>query len=1121
MVARDSKQIFFDKSGKRGRAFRNAVVGVSAIGILLLSCMAGSIIANPRLPSLNLQGPKLSFLSKELETRSSEPTVSQIFNRHPHSASVYNAKRYAFMADTGESSLTSFKRNFRNIEVLMPAWLNLVSDVGGITAASDATVRAVTNVTAPNASALTILPVISDQDLDNQELVTSVLKLPATRWNLLDGILKFVSDYNLGGVVVDFRKLQPGSFADFEQFVKEAAEALHSRKLQLVVTVPLHDPKFDYELVSNAADYLILNIFDEHFQPESPGPIAGQAWFEKQLDDRLRNLDGGKVIVTIGSYAYDWTENNEVREISIQDAWDLAKISQSKLRLEQTSLNPTFSFQNSETGEKHKVWLLDAISAYNQAAAALAMDVHGIALWKLGSEDPGVWTFFQRGRIPDLSSLDDLKIAQSGYDVVYRGYGEALRVTGEQKTGQRTIKYDPKSNLITEESITAFPEGLTVTRWGATKAKRIALTFDDGPDPRYTPRILDVLAKKNVKATFFVIGSSASNYPFLLKRIYTEGHDIGNHTFTHPNLSIISHTQVELELNATQRFVEATLGINTVLFRPPYAEDVEPQTVDHAQALVTATELGYTAVGMKIDPHDWASPTKAQIVTQVVAQANQGTGNVVLLHDAGGSREQTIQALSELIDRLSAQGYEFVTVHELLGLDREAVMPHSQANNQTVTKFNAVGFKLIDYLGWTLSAVFIAALALSAARLLLMGGAAFSHWLRNNRRKRSPWRPGSIAVLVPAYNERETVCKTIDSLLASTVTNLEIIVIDDGSKDDTLKILRRKFRGNPHVRVLTKENGGKSSALNYGLENTDAEILIALDADTIFAPDAIELLVRHFEDPKTGAVAGAVAVGNQVNLITKFQALEYIVSQNFDRRALEVVNGIVVVPGAIGAWRRQALLDAGGFPHNTLAEDADATITLECQGWKILVEPEAVARTEAPETIKAFMKQRFRWTFGLLQVAYKHRNVMTDQKARGVAYCAIPNIVLFQFLLVLISPVMDVALLWNVFVVIVGSIMHPSEPTPVSFTETLWYWAVLQSLELSASALALAFDKSKGRWKLLPLLLLQRFGYRQLLAWIALKAAVSILRGQLVGWGKLARSGNVALPQPDMARSQS
>ncbi len=1088
-----------------------------AVIVLLVSFFAVSIVASPRLPLLNLQEQKFFVAYNGKKIESSEPSVSSEFNRHPQSNSVYSAVRYAFMADMKPKSLASFKKNADHIDALIPSWLEINSQEGDIKLPSPRGLQTLLSWIEKNAPAISILPLIGDTDNEDMQTVIKVFNSATARTNLLNNIKDFVTINKFNGVVFDFNRLPLESRDDYIIFIKEAASTFHSLNLKILATVPSNDPSFDYDAVSDAVDHMILRIYDEHSQSDEAGPLAGQAWFESQLDARLKHMDGSKFVIAIGSYAYDWAEHGDAREIAIPEAWDLLKASQSQFSLEPASMNATFSYENAENGEKHTVWLLDAVTAYNQTAAALAMDVHGIALWKLGTEDPSIWAFFRRGRIPDITSIEEVKTLPAGY-VIYRGKGEALQVTSGGKPGERTLRYDPKLNLVTDEKISAAPEALTITRWGAEKSKKLAITFDDGPDPKFTGAILDILAEKQVKACFFVIGANASSYPSILGRIYKEGHDIGNHTFTHPDLTAITHAQIELELNATQRLLEAELGINTLLFRPPYGEDLNPETVDHAQALVTSTGLGYTTVGITIDPHDWANLTKKQIVSEIIAQANRGEGNVILLHDAGGNRSQTIAALPELIDQLREQGYEFVTVHELLGLDREAVMPPSQPAEETTRRFNALAFGIVAKLGTVLSVLFFAGLILGVARILLIGGAAVFHWRRSHRKSPPSWQPASIAVIVPAYNEQETVCKTVDSLLAATLQSFEIIVVDDGSKDDTLKVIQQTFDGNERVRILSKPNGGKSSALNFGIQNTDAEIVIALDADTIFAPDAIEMLVRHFADERVGAVAGKVIVGNKVNLLTEIQALEYIVSQNFDRRALEIANGITVVPGAIGAWRREALLGIGGFPDNTLAEDADATISLECAGWRVLVEPKAIARTEAPETLKAFTKQRFRWMFGMLQVAYKHRDVFRSKKAPGIAYCAIPNIVLFQFLLVMISPVMDLVLVWKLMVALVTYLMHPTQTPLTDLNTTLAYLAALQILEIIAAAVALKLDGTKIELRYVPILLVQRLGYRQLLAWIAIKAAMSIIKGQIVNWGKLARTGNVGLPAAGQAQ---
>jgi cellulose synthase/poly-beta-1,6-N-acetylglucosamine synthase-like glycosyltransferase len=397
------------------------------------------------------------------------------------------------------------------------------------------------------------------------------------------------------------------------------------------------------------------------------------------------------------------------------------------------------------------------------------------------------------------------------------------------------------------------------------------------------------------------------------------------------------------------------------------------------------------------------------------------------------------------------------------------------------------------------------------ARLLVVTIAALVHARREAKRKTLAWMPRSLAVLIPAYNEERVVCKSVRAMLGSNLSDFPIIVIDDGSSDGTADAVAREFEGNPRVRVLRKPNGGKASALNFGLLQTDADIVVALDADTIFEPDAIALLLRHFHDDTVGAVAGAAIVGNRLNLLTRFQALEYVTSQNLDRRALELVNGITVVPGAIGAWRREALLATGGYTTDTLAEDADATIRLERAGYKVVYEPKARAITEAPETVAGFLKQRFRWMFGTLQVAYKHRDAFRTREGRNVALFGLTNILVFQFLFTLIAPMVDIMMIVTIVDGIWIASVYPNDGVPSALIVVGQYWLLFQSVDLATSAIAVALERQPGLWRLLPLLILQRFCYRQLLYFTALRTTGAILTGHLVGWNKLKRTGSVLL----------
>jgi cellulose synthase/poly-beta-1,6-N-acetylglucosamine synthase-like glycosyltransferase len=381
---------------------------------------------------------------------------------------------------------------------------------------------------------------------------------------------------------------------------------------------------------------------------------------------------------------------------------------------------------------------------------------------------------------------------------------------------------------------------------------------------------------------------------------------------------------------------------------------------------------------------------------------------------------------------------------------------------------------------------------------------------RSRRRRPSGWRPAAgVAVLVPAYNEETVICKTVETLLASTL-EADIIVIDDGSSDRTSDVVRETYAGVERVKVHRKENGGKAAALNYGIAQTDAEVIVAIDGDTVLLPDAIERLVEPFEDPRVGAVAGKVVVGNRVNLMTRFQALEYLMSQNLDRRAFELFNAIGVVPGAIGAWRRRALVEVGGYSHDTLAEDADLTISIERRGWRVLGEPAAVALTEAPESLGSFLKQRFRWMFGTLQVAYKHAGAVLGRPS-GVSLIIIPNVILFQFAFTLLAPIMDLLLVWTVATNVRSLVVHGwvQADTPMML---LGYWAFFQTVDVAAAAAAVALDGGRPSWRLVPLLAAQRFTYRQLLYWVAGRTLLAAIKGSFVGWGKLIRTGSVSLP---------
>ncbi|ODA67729.1 Poly-beta-1,6-N-acetyl-D-glucosamine synthase [Methyloligella halotolerans] len=748
--------------------------------------------------------------------------------------------------------------------------------------------------------------------------------------------------------------------------------------------------------------------------------------------------------------------------------------------------------------------------------AALSVAPAGIAVWRLGLEDQGIWSFAAKGGFPDESVLRKMETIEPGFgslDAVKGG----LASVRPGSLGERRFFFNRPLGLVDGQEMRAVPKLADITTWHAKDPKQLAITFDDGPDPIYTPKILDILAEKNVKATFYLVGDNAISNLDVVKRIYQEGHDLGNHTFNHAELYESSATRIAAELNGTQRLLQSRLGVTSVLFRAPY-ERAEYGFLEGSPTLIeTVYKLGYLWGGFEIDTHDYLRhPSEVNwIVDDVISSLRTGDGSVILMHDAGGNREATLRSLPLLIDRLRAEGYSLVTTHELFGLPRDAVMPRVKDPDivrETEASFRLLSIRTFATLSEIIPLVAIATSLLGLARLgLVMLFAGVQQRRRESRSvTRAPYR-GRFAVIVPVHNEEAVACKTVRALLDATgVPPFEILVVDDGSTDDTAGVLAAAFGNDDRVRVIRKPNGGKASALNLGYRSTRADVVVAIDGDTVLAPDALAHLLQPFTDAKVGAVAGKVVVGNRVNLITRLQSLEYTVSQRLDRNAFEMLNAIGVVPGAIGAWRRKAVRKVGGYSTDTLAEDADLTVSIALDGWRIVSAPDALAFTEAPETLRGFMRQRFRWMFGMLQVAFKHSGAIW-RRPTGVSLLTIPNIYVFQFGFTLLAPIMDVIVLTQLLLAL-ASLLGFGELQSDTLTLVFWYWLVFQGADLAATLYGLKLDGERKNWRLLPLVFLQRITYRQLLYWTAGRALLTALRGALVGWGSLVRTGSVVMP---------
>jgi peptidoglycan-N-acetylglucosamine deacetylase len=1014
-----------------------------------------------------------------------------------------------FYANWDDNSYPALKRVLPHLDWIIPGWLTLEGPDMELKSDVDARVLSYVQTTKPN---IPILPMIQNagEGAWNGEGLARLLADPVARAARIEQTMSFLDKNKFQGLTIDFEEVPAAAQKNLQLFLTEMAAAFAPHGYIIVLAVPFDDDSWPYAAYADIADFMLLMGDDQHWKDGTPGSIAGQSWFEEALDKRMKELDPDRTIIAIGSYGYDWVKGKPAEDLTFEEAVLSARDSEADIDFDPETENPHFSFIE-DSGERHDVWFLDGITAFNEIHAADVYQPAGYAVWRLGSEDPSIWSVL--GRPYNAPAPDGLRVIGTSEDIDFEGEGEILRVAEKPAPGARTFEIDVDTGDIDDENYAKIPTPYVIERTGA-KQNELALTFDDGPDPDWTPKLLDILKAKGVHASFFIVGDNAQAYPGLVQRVLAEGHDVGNHTFTHPNLGEMPDALVTLEINATQRLFEGLTGRSTRLFRAPYLGDAEPTTADEIVPIQIAQSMGYLSVGLHVDPNDWQRPPADAIVQRVIEQVTDPNpdirGHIILLHDSGGDRSETIAALPKLIDALRAKGYEFVRVSELAGLSRDEAMPPVPPRSLG----RLVGFPVfmtLSWLGYLITGLFFVAIFLGVARAVFLCGIAL-HNRQVEARRVAPSLPEPAplqSVLIPAFNEAKVIVQSIRGILASDYPNLEVIVIDDGSTDGTSECVRQHFADDSHVTLLTVPSGGKAKALNCGLRHARGSVIVTLDADTHFQSDSISKLVRWFADPDVGAVAGNAKVGNRINVITNWQALEYITSQNLERRELAALGCITVVPGAIGAWKREALERLGGFPSDTLAEDQDLTISMLRVGYKVLYDSTAIGWTEAPATLGDLLKQRFRWAFGTLQCLWKHRSMTLSPRRGMLGLIALPQTWLFHFLFSLLAPLVDVALVWRLAMSSYDLLQHPDQFDGDTLRKVLIYYLAFLLIDMTSAAIALVMER-KEKWSLVPWLVLQRFGYRQLMYYVVVKAVLTAGLGPLVGWGKLERKATLA-----------
>jgi cellulose synthase/poly-beta-1,6-N-acetylglucosamine synthase-like glycosyltransferase/spore germination protein YaaH/peptidoglycan/xylan/chitin deacetylase (PgdA/CDA1 family) len=1153
-----AEPVFYDPRRARWKRLRRTLdVTAVAVSALIIIFVYTALRDEP-LPGLLFYPQRRNFKAlKESERDKAKERLKRAAARSRRKSKLAASQvtlnqgegiRSAFYVPWDAASFSSLRAYAHQIDILYPDWLHVVTADGRLQGVDDqtnkyfdvvqgSTVLPVDDQVMPflknEDPSMEVFPMVNNSDGANWiEEIADFLNDPDARARFRQQASQFLASGRYHGLIIDFEAFPASGQKGYVALLRELSGDLHAHGMKLYVAVPPHSSEYDYPAIAAAADGVVLMNYDEHFPGGASGPVASQDWFDQNLKYATTVIPKNKIICAIANYGYDWVLKPKNGKLppgehdapsSAQDAWLAARDSEQDVNFDDDAMNPHFSYLD-ELNVRHDVWFLDGVTALNHMRSAQNLGIQTFALWRLGGEDRSLWRVWDAPG--DAGATDKLRDVPPGADVDMEGQGEILRIEEKPAHGTRDLTVDGNSKLITDEVFQNLPEPYRVGRYGYSPNK-VAITFDDGPDPQWTPKILNVLKAKHAPATFFLIGIQADKFGSIAKEIAKDGNTIGNHTFTHPDITNASQGYMKFEVNLAERLFASQFGERVVLFRPPYAIDEEPDTADQVRPLEIPQEMGYITVGNRIDPNDWSENPRhsaEQISAYVLAHLppcraqDLRCGNIVLLHDGGGNRAETVRALPMIIDGIRARGYEVAPVYELLGMQRADVMAPLPRGELWAARLDRLGFWLFDAGIVGITWIFLIGDLLMTGRLIFIGAAAVYDRVHEKifgkPAEVASYRP-KVAVLIPAYNEEKVIERTIRAALNSNYPNLRVIVIDDGSKDKTLEVARQAFaaeQASGQVLILSKRNSGKADALNYGIEHIDdAELFVGIDADTVIAPDAISRLVPHFINPKVGAIAGNAKVGNRVNLWTRWQALEYITSQNFERRALDVLGAVSVVPGAIGAWRVSAVREAGGYHVDTVAEDADLTMALLRRGYRVEYEDMALAYTEAPTNANGLMRQRFRWSFGILQAVYKHRGVVARKGALG--WVALPNIVIFQILLPLVSPLIDIMFAVGTIWYFIQKHFHPDSTDPASFHKLVAFFFAFLVIDFFASAIAFALERRRPDDKEDPLLLtqvwLQRFAYRQLFSVVLFKTLKRAIEGRKFAWDKLERTAAV------------
>ena len=927
------KQIFYDPSGNRWKLsiFASSVITMLVVVILAVGIPSGIAIA-----SIQDQGTK----SK------TQPILKP----------ATNIKNTAFFTTNTEKSFISLKENSKNINNLVLPWLEIKKIDGKIKTnlLDHPYSKLVDEVIEKSNHDINKLLLLSDTDYIkplyenryNGNVLKELINKPELQNDFITSLNQAFKTGNYKGLIVEIQEDTIGKKYDqYQQFLNKLSINLLDKNLVMDTKVNIFDDPKIIEIDKKFSNTVILESYQELVFNKNPAAAVDPNSYQskanlqpiqtdfEQLNKVLSAFPDIKYSIAIPTQSIDLYLYNDVPgwhgQLSFGEVGEIIKKYNPEIKY--SSLSGLSSFQyKDDKNQEHKVLVNDATTTYNLLynSKSLYKQPVSIDLENIGYEEPSTWQIIQSNdNTANKEVLKNKLQFETEIDVIGAGVINVLKKNPDY--GTREIQF--VGDKIIDVKVSKLPNKAIVSKTGY-KNGYIALTFDDGPDPKYTPQILDILKENNIKASFFVLGSNVLDHPELAQRILNEGHLLENHTYTHARLKNAGSQELIDEVESTQNSIKEITNTVPKYFRTPYNDFGNYETNAELQPLRTLDFLNIKTAESDLDSHDYDTQEVSQILNFIKTGFDEKNSSQLLFHDSGGfTREGTVKVLPEVIKFLKEKNLKFVTVEELDKVSQSNVKSSFENVKAATFGFPKLFFmNLVNKSDLIFRLLLFVATTLGVVRFIVLLIGLFKYFSRKkvqfSKIEQLENQPG-VSVLIPCYNEEKVVCNTIDSILNSDYTNLEVVIIDDCSTDGSLGLIQSEYGKNPRVTILTKANGGKAEALNFGIQQAKYDFLVSMDADTMFLHDTVSRMVVHFSDPKVGGVAGFVEIGNdyfyqkahgesnstkaKFNWLTTCQRLEYIFGQNFDKQAYDGLGCVIVVPGAIGAWRKQVILDVG------------------------------------------------------------------------------------------------------------------------------------------------------------------------------------------------------------------